>query len=289
MAATEYEYPDQIHIPQGQGEQLSGNLNSFRNIDGDVVHWRGTNSITVYNFFPQPSLSTISGQLKVVYDYTGSSYLFMVITYYGSSATDPYTLASYPVGYKTATFTTRPNLEVLFVQFVVFGSIEKAHLWIDYLGVKYTSGGGSGGGCPILSVFDGVQYQEEGLLDIHDPEGNDIINQHVLINSPAAINNRFQLRLTEHPKTISHIDRVELWGKLSNNRMIKLPLKSAIHSEEGHVKSLLKSSDDKKVEALGADHNNGISQFIDLEFYAPRHIEFVEFVFVIEGNNRFEK
>ena len=39
------------------------------------------------------------------------------------------------------------------------------------------------------------------------------------------------------------------------------------------------------VDALGADYNNGISQFIDLKFYAPRHIRFVGFVFVIEGNN----
>lgn len=142
-----------------------------------------------------------------------------------------------------------------------------------------------GAGCPILSVFDGESYIEEGLLDIHNPDGIDIIYEHTLITQPALTDNRYLLRLTEHPKTISHIDRVELWGELSNGKMVKLQLISAIHDELGQVRHLLWFSDDRKVDELGADYNNGISQSIDLMFVVPRSVTFISFRFIIEGNN----
>jgi hypothetical protein len=158
-----------------------------------------------------------------------------------------------------------------------------------YAKVDNIPDGGGGGGCPILSVFDGEEYQDEGFLDIHDSEGNDVTYQHTLINSPIAIDNRYHLKLTEHPKTISDIDQVGLYVILPSNRIIRLPLVSAIHCEDGQVRYLLRKSDDKKAEVLGADYNNGVSQYIDLEFFAPQGLHFTNFVFVIEGNNAFEK
>ncbi|MFW9969450.1 MAG: S8 family serine peptidase [Candidatus Odinarchaeota archaeon] len=140
-------------------------------------------------------------------------------------------------------------------------------------------------GCPILSVFDGEKYVEEGLLDIHNSDGIDVIYSHTLNTPPGLINNRYILRLTEHHKTMSHIDKVELWGQLSNGRMMKLHLLSAIHNELGQVKNLLWFSDERKIDMLGADHNNGASQFIDLEFTALKGLTFNKFVFIIEGNN----
>ena len=53
----------------------------------------------------------------------------------------------------------------------------------------------------------------------------------------------------------------------------------------GEVRKLLCSSDDLKVEELGADHNNGVSETIDLEFDTDRETNFLEFRFIIEGNN----
>jgi len=147
----------------------------------------------------------------------------------------------------------------------------------------------STGGCPILSVFNGNEYIEEGLLDIHNPDGIDEIYEHILINQPLAIDNRYYLRLTEHNKTISHIDKVELWGELANGQMIKLPLLSAIHCDLGEVRRYLLFSDDRKIDELGADHNNGISQSIDLKFLAPQGLNFNKFIFVIEGNNALVK
>ncbi|MFX1344642.1 MAG: S8 family serine peptidase [Promethearchaeota archaeon] len=146
-------------------------------------------------------------------------------------------------------------------------------------------GGGGGGGCPILSVFNGETYIDEGLLDIHNPEGIDVVYAHTLLSDPFPIDNRYHLRLTEHHYTISHIDKVELWGELPNGEMKKLYLISAIHSELGQVWSKLWLSDDKRIDLYGADHNDGISEFIDLEFYVSSSMQFNKIVFVIEGNN----
>jgi len=145
--------------------------------------------------------------------------------------------------------------------------------------------GGGGGGCPILSVYDGEGYYDDGLLDIHDPNGIDQVTTHSLRIIPEPINNRYLLRLTEHPKTISHLDKVEFYGRLPDGQLVLLSLKSATHSSLGNVKQTLKSSDDIRVDILGADHNDGLSQHIDLEFEALKDQNFVGFEFVIEGHN----
>jgi len=146
-----------------------------------------------------------------------------------------------------------------------------------------------GPGCPILSVFDGTDYIVEGLLDIHNPEGIDVKANHMLITKPKALNHRYLLRLTEHHKTISHIDQVKRFGQLENGRLIPLPLTSAVHSSLGQIRKLLWSSDDNRVDVYGADHIEGDSEFIDLKFTAPQYIRFKKFLFVIEGNNRIIK
>ncbi len=145
------------------------------------------------------------------------------------------------------------------------------------------------GGCPALSVFDGTDYEYETLLNIHNPEGHDLIVLHILENAPAIMNNRVLLRLTEHPKTISHIDQVKLFIWLKDGRIFQIPLVSAIHSTLGRVKHLLIHSDDRRVDLLGASHNNGTSEYIDLVFLAPRHRNIVRYIFLIEGYNVLEK
>lgn len=157
---------------------------------------------------------------------------------------------------------------------------EPGKIYFDSIGYEYESSG-----CPILSVFNGEEYIEEGLLDIHNPDGIDVIYEHTLLTNPVPINNRYHLRLTEHNKTISHIDKVELWGELTNGEMKKLYLVSAMHSKLDQVRRELWFSDDKRVDQFGADHNGGISEFIDLEFYVPRQANFDKFIFTIEGNN----
>ncbi|MFW9879873.1 MAG: hypothetical protein ACFFG0_42915 [Candidatus Thorarchaeota archaeon] len=90
------------------------------------------------------------------------------------------------------------------------------------------------------------------MLDIHDITGADKVYIHTLETSLSQLNNWVFLRLTEHPKTISDIDHVRLYGRLENGQWVSLHLKSAIHSTMGEVRNLLQFSDDLDVEELGA-------------------------------------
>lgn len=146
-----------------------------------------------------------------------------------------------------------------------------------------------GGGCPILSVYNGTGYFEEGLLDIHNPDAKDIIEDLVLSCTPIPMEHRFLMRLTEHNRTHSYIDQVRLVA-IYYGMEIQLPLVSAVHSAEGNVLWELLLSDDVRADLWGAEHNNGTSEYIDLKFVALEGLEFEDFHFIIEGHNfEFEK
>ncbi|NWF87036.1 hypothetical protein HXY32_04425 [Candidatus Bathyarchaeota archaeon] len=169
---------------------------------------------------------------------------------------------------------------------VEFGGKQRRVDW-SYVKVWTPSGGG---GCPILYVYDGSEYIHEGLLDIHDPDGIDVTTNHTLVTTPMRVQSAYRLRLIEHPQTISHIDQVKLYAILPDETLIELQLIGAWHSEYGNVLPQLLFSDGWKTETLGADHNNGVSQSIELRFAAlsPK-LNAISFVFQIEGNNRYYK
>jgi hypothetical protein len=146
-----------------------------------------------------------------------------------------------------------------------------------------SGGGGGGGGCPLLSVYDGEQYVTEGLLNIHAEE--DVTLGARLITEPAAVGNKYQMKLTEHPQTISHIDSVQLFGRTASGTVVELPLVYARHSTDGNVKHLLAASDDLRIDTKGADHNDGTSEYINLRFKVPNRVQIVEFILLIEGYN----
>ena len=106
---------------------------------------------------------------------------------------------------------------------------------------------------------------------------------------PKFVDKRCFLRLTEHPITISYIDKVELYGQISDGSLVPLTLKSAFHSSLGNVLPELMFSDDNRVDVLGAIHNNGTSEFIDIQFKAQHNQIFSGFIFIIEGHNILEK
>jgi hypothetical protein len=150
--------------------------------------------------------------------------------------------------------------------------------------------GSGGGGCPYFYVYNGQQYVNEGLLNIHNADGIDVTTNQYLITTPKAVRGTYQLRLVEHPQTISDIDQVKLYAILEDKTLIELPLVWARHSENGNVLPQLLFSDDWKTTTLGADHNGGTSQSIDLKFLAlPQGFKVAGFLFVIEGNNMIVK
>jgi hypothetical protein len=138
---------------------------------------------------------------------------------------------------------------------------------------------GQGGGCPMLSVYDGSEYVSEGLIDIHNPDCKDVVRTHILITTPQPVGNAYLIRLTEHPKTHSKIDQVKLYARLENGATIQLPLTRATYNQEQNVLPLLLRSDDRRV-------NNNPNDTIDLRFRAlPPNIEATCFVLQIEGYN----
>jgi hypothetical protein len=162
--------------------------------------------------------------------------------------------------------------------------------WSGYsssLTVTISSGGS---GCPILYVWNGTIYVEEGLLDIHNPEGIDVVYQHTLVTTPQRVHGAYLFRLVEHPQTHSYIDQVKLYAILKDKSIVELPLIRARHLEYGNVLPHLLFSDEWKTDTLGANLNNGTSQSIDLKFIAlPPNMNITGFIFQIEGNNPFYK
>lgn len=138
---------------------------------------------------------------------------------------------------------------------------------------------GGGGGCPLLYVFNGDEYSYEGLLDIHNPDGVDVIQDHTLIATPEPVNNAYMFRLVEHPLTHSYIDQVKLFAILEDGKAIRLPLIFANHNRYGNVLPELLFSDDVKTDI-------NANEVINLKFRAlPPVYEVVSFLFEIEGNN----
>jgi len=148
----------------------------------------------------------------------------------------------------------------------------------------------SGGGCPFLQVWEGSNYVDEGLLNIHDAGGVDVTYQHTLTTVPEPVDGAYAFRLVEHPMTISDIDQVQLHAILEDGTIEELPLISAQHSDGGDVCKMLLNRDDWRVEEKGADHNGGKSQSIGLKFAAlGPDAKALAFVFTTEGSNPYSK
>jgi hypothetical protein len=138
-------------------------------------------------------------------------------------------------------------------------------------------------GCPILYVYDGLNYVCEGLLNIHNPDGIDITCNHVLTTKPQLVKNVYLLRLIEHPKTHSRIDQVKLYAVLEDRVIVPLQLTSAISSQKGNVLQELLVSDNEVVD-------NAPNDVIDLKFRSlPKNAKVTCFIFQVEGCNSDEK
>jgi hypothetical protein len=146
------------------------------------------------------------------------------------------------------------------------------------------------GECPVLFYYDGHEYRCQGLLDIHNPNGTDVVTTKTLRGMPERVQGDYLFRLTEDVQTISSIDQVKLFAVLENGKTVQLPLVYAWHSQDGNVLRQLLFADGWRTTELGANHNNGVSQSIQLKFGAlPPNVNAREFIFEIKGCNRIVK
>jgi len=146
---------------------------------------------------------------------------------------------------------------------------------------RYTGGGG-GPICPTLFVWDGSDYTDLGVIDIHADE--DVVREVSVATELVGINNHkaeFRLREGWEGLTYSHsqIDQVKLYAVDSDGNWRLSPLVNATHSELGNVLPQLLLSDDTRIDLY-------LLETIDLKFMVPGQTdEIQEFAFVIEGCN----
>lgn len=148
----------------------------------------------------------------------------------------------------------------------------------------YYSGGG-GDGCPTLFVWNGTAYVDYGVINIHNPTGEDIVQEVAVKAEDVSISNyKAVFRLREGWEGLnfseSVIDQVKLYAVDKNGKRYLCPLISATHSSLGNVLPQLMASDDYKVQTL-------LLETIDLKFVvAYQNVQ--GFAFVIEGCNMFK-
>jgi len=138
--------------------------------------------------------------------------------------------------------------------------------------------GGGGGSCPTLFVWNGTNYAEEGLLNIH--ADSDITIRWNIKNTPILKNNFYSLKLKELDNFTSHVDQVKLYAIDKRDRLIMCPLVCADHSEFGDVTAKLLFNDEKRV-------NLTPTQSVNLRFL-PRipQDKISHFIFEINGFNQ---
>lgn len=139
------------------------------------------------------------------------------------------------------------------------------------------------GGCPTLLVWNGSDYVDYGVIDIHDVE-NDVVREvHVQAEDVSVAGHKVKFTLREGWEGLNYshslIDQVKLYAVDSEGNRYLCPLMKAEHSEQGKVLLKLLFSDDYRIDTYLMDT-------IDLAFKVPYPAETIEnFTFIIEGHN----
>lgn len=156
--------------------------------------------------------------------------------------------------------------------------------WSSSRQVSISGGSGGGGdGCPTLFVWNGTSYVDYGVIDIHNPTGEDVTQEMPVSSEDVGVSNHkvlFKLREGWEGLNFSEsvIDQIQLYAVDDEGNRHLCPLISAEHSTLGNVLPKLLASDDHKVQTL-------LLETIDLKFIAPpQNIQ--SFTFIIEGCNQ---
>jgi len=146
---------------------------------------------------------------------------------------------------------------------------------------------GGGDSCPTLFVWNGTVYVDYGVIDIHNPTGEDIVREVPILKEDVDVSSNYKakFRLREGWEGLnfseSLIDQVKLYAVDSQGNHYLCPLVKAEHSRLGNVLPQLIASDDYKVQIL-------LLETIDLTFIVP-YQNAQGFTFTIEGCNMFKQ
>jgi len=141
-----------------------------------------------------------------------------------------------------------------------------------------------GGGCPVLSVWDGVRYVDYGVIDIHNPEGCDVIREVPVKKEDVCVEGfkaKFKLCEGWAGLNYSHstIDQVKLYAVDADGSRHLCPLTKAVHSIDGNVLLKLLLNDDRNIDMFLMDT-------LDLTFVVLwPSAKIQSYVFLIEGCN----
>ncbi|MCR6624704.1 MAG: hypothetical protein NDF58_09040, partial [archaeon YNP-LCB-024-027] len=144
---------------------------------------------------------------------------------------------------------------------------------------------GGGGGCPILLVWNGSKYVDYGIINIHNPDGYDVIKEVSISTADMNIEGQVvKLRLKEGWEGLEYshslIDHVKLYAVDIFGNRYPCPLIKAMHSEQGNIMLQLLFSDNIKAEIY-------LMQTIDLQFIVLYPKEIIKsFIITIEGHNQ---
>lgn len=150
------------------------------------------------------------------------------------------------------------------------------------------SGGGGGEPCPNLLVWNGTFYQSYGVVNIHNPTGEDVTREVSVAKQDVNIANcNAKFTLLEGWPALnfseSSIDQIRLYAVDGFGNRYLCPLISAVHNREGSVLLPLLFSDDWKTQIF-------LLERIDLIFIAPYPGWLVQsYTFVIEGCNQIKR
>jgi hypothetical protein len=132
--------------------------------------------------------------------------------------------------------------------------------------------------CPTLFVWNGTDFCEEGLLNIHAE--SDITLQHQIQQTLTIDGRIYKLQLRELDNFTSHIDQVKLYAVDHEGTYHLCPLTFARHSRLGTVRLKLLFDDDKRIDLVP-------TETVDLRFgesISPSETSY--FVFEINGYNK---
>jgi hypothetical protein len=241
---------------------------------------KAPNPIGAYVYLPPVSLQ-IYRNVKTLQIYVN-----------GVGTTDP-PVGTYTYDYGTrVTVTAYPGSSYVFLYWNLDTSTDYSNpIAVDMysnhqLRAFFLPQGGWGGGCPTLLVWNGSGYNDFGVINIHNPDGDyDVVKEVSVLSESVGITNyvaKIRLREGWEGLNYSHsaFDQVKLYAVVGGTRYL-CPLFYANHSTLGNVLLPLMFSDDWKVDAY-------LMETVDLKFLVP-YQNVQEYVFVIEGINHLKR